>query len=1742
MYDHAKAIRHALLVAKSAASQVGLPPIYRETGGEVPSIKNPMSVFPKPQRMWDTDMPGGAYLSMPSQKDVTGHKAAEASISIAPGGKPSFTVSQDAVDQTGTSGKGNASIKTNLFKKKAGWKWLNAPEGHEDTNTLVSVYHRKQHHYALATHFPNGVDLARYPDQSSEPRLRPSTVGNLEFGPQVGSISVRGGKEHPVYKHIIAKDTGGEVDDFKPVAVNPESDQNRDKFMEGAHPDMFDEHGAPKRWYHGTPRSFKKFNRYESDTNPGMHFVTSDPVFASRHTFGEPGSNVMPLHVNVKNPFDYENPEHLKRLIDHVPERWMHQYSPDELKSGNWGIYEEPEVKRAIRDLGHDSMYVSERNIPSRPATKNLAIFNDPRTTGNHIKSAIGNNGNWDPEKPEITESNGGFIDRIGKAGGGGFNDGGGFDPDAGAFGRIGTDPQQQLQSSLEGPQIIKQPGGQWFSGSVEDALEPLKKGVWLSSASVNNVDPEYILKQASMVDKGHELIKPTQEEINKSHKTKAVNDFVGKQLTRYVKNDMGTEGDPVRALAERGILHVPDHHGYILDSHFLDFNPSTKKAKSDLANAWEKASDLQIKKDLASSWKKSKDPIRQHALKYNPWIEKIDPNTEVHLVHSEMHAAKALGFDHLVDELHNSVNPESGLPNHLQLNPESLSRMSVPQAVQHVHNINKWREDNRAEANKKLAFNPATFLHKDYPNSDYAWYQIRHPDMTDEEKSFLENNHIDENDYPQSLKDKGRALDEALKYEGDTMGHCVGGYSDEVANGESNIYSLRNKKTGEPHVTVETKHSPIQTWGDITHVYGAEKAKKLYEGMHLDAPVKQHNEDFQNLVNQLPIKEISSIEQIKGKGNKKPVDRYLPYVQDFVKSGNWGKVGDLHNTGLRNMDIQNTPYSNLVYQMTKAGEDVPKYMTEEEYKAAEKRHFPQAATGGAIIAKAVGGSIDPQKAIRRAMMVARQTRDVGGRTMNPLEGPPTSYFEVAPGKTWDAPQQESWEQLHPQAKAAISHRMIEEFVPKWKKQTGIKGELSHGLGGFGGYTNPNFTFRPNNPADINPSMNGLGELFRQDSMMGAHHEPFEGSFPSGLVRIRLPKNATDDHVHNIYTSLNKAGLAEGHSTDLENRTMDILAGSNHDEALEAAHKMDKVLGGKYNLHAYPIDISFPSHGENYGRIQPPKSERPDASVPNTDNPLQAEAAERLKSLLAEAHLQGGGHEKPVDFSSLDSISRIYGGKIKVPSQSLIIPGSPEGTLGVSGAPGVTFMGKQPHEFTPAEWGHFGEEHGVPSLGPKDTAKWQSGLQKIKTLSGREMTVPGGIDNPEPFSYYDLLHLKSQGIDPNDLPSEVHQKIHDRMISAMQPEGKPSPTQVANQMMFGMISPNQPLTPNELALQRIMAKGPRDIETLASMVPHHYADEIPSRDQLNHFSRAITNQLGLHAASRGGIGASGSANYADIAEFAQKMRDRPDFFTFDPTNTPGNSPSEKWSNHVAKVINEVRGLSAKTGSLASVWQSPKDAAISAIDRHMATKFQNNVFENPKEQQAWQQATLKAFNADRKKVDRVGSFQQMLETSGGRGHFVDAILAHVNNIPSAKTRIKRTGEYNPSIPEGLRNVNWVSREPEQMSMIAGPYVRALEQNQREAEKAGQGLFSNQWMLWDRIRNRLEPHEILYPGLEKLPRMSLEQMRKVRDDLSKSGYMAESGTVKPLPTASHAGYFSSGGLVDRAMQLVAHLGRN
>ena len=123
-------------------------------------------------KRWDTE---SSYSEV-----VSGRNASQGRISISPEGKPSFKVSNDNVESVGTEGKGNTLIKTNLFKKKAGWKWKNAPEGYENAGTLISVENRGKHYYTIDTDFTKGVNLKKYADSPSEPRLRPTVKGQIE--------------------------------------------------------------------------------------------------------------------------------------------------------------------------------------------------------------------------------------------------------------------------------------------------------------------------------------------------------------------------------------------------------------------------------------------------------------------------------------------------------------------------------------------------------------------------------------------------------------------------------------------------------------------------------------------------------------------------------------------------------------------------------------------------------------------------------------------------------------------------------------------------------------------------------------------------------------------------------------------------------------------------------------------------------------------------------------------------------------------------------------------------------------------------------------------------------------------------------------------------------------------------------------------------------------------------------------------------------------------------------------------------------------------------------------------------------------------------------------------------------------------------------------------------------------------------------------------------------------------------
>jgi len=184
-------------------------------------------VIPAPQRWlgpnakegppWARNLPetkGGMYLVRGEQgfQDITGATTRAATIEVDPSGKPQFRVLNKAAPRSTAYGP---LVKANLYKSKAGWRWLDAPEG--SPATIVSVESRGNHYYALRADFDTPTTMMRYADAPSEPRLRPTANGVLERGNVVGRMVARG-VEHPVYDVISVKtkpDTGlGRPEDY----------------------------------------------------------------------------------------------------------------------------------------------------------------------------------------------------------------------------------------------------------------------------------------------------------------------------------------------------------------------------------------------------------------------------------------------------------------------------------------------------------------------------------------------------------------------------------------------------------------------------------------------------------------------------------------------------------------------------------------------------------------------------------------------------------------------------------------------------------------------------------------------------------------------------------------------------------------------------------------------------------------------------------------------------------------------------------------------------------------------------------------------------------------------------------------------------------------------------------------------------------------------------------------------------------------------------------------------------------------------------------------------------------------------------------------------------------------------------------------------------------------------------------------------------------------------------------------
>lgn len=235
---------------------------------------------------------------------------------------------------------------------------------------------------------------------SVEDVLRQVSRGERQAG--IGEAGVR-----------VKKDTGGE--ELKRAAE--QTGENVEEFQKWfGNSKAVDENGQPARWYSGTHgldekgQPFKKFGKAASGAIPGRKgpfFFSKNPRFAQEFAtrnlskFEGKGQKpsveagrMIPAFLSVQNPFDYDNAEHVSRILKDPDVRYLVDRGsvfPAMLRNGDWITLERGAIQNAIRKAGFDGFFVKERldrtykdengitqYLRSDMEEKNLAVY-DPK-------------------------------------------------------------------------------------------------------------------------------------------------------------------------------------------------------------------------------------------------------------------------------------------------------------------------------------------------------------------------------------------------------------------------------------------------------------------------------------------------------------------------------------------------------------------------------------------------------------------------------------------------------------------------------------------------------------------------------------------------------------------------------------------------------------------------------------------------------------------------------------------------------------------------------------------------------------------------------------------------------------------------------------------------------------------------------------------------------------------------------------------------------------------------------------------------------------------------------------------------------------------------------------------------------------------------------------------------------------------------------------------------------------------
>ena len=460
-----------------------------------------------------------------------------------------------------------------------------------------------------------------------------------------------------------------------------------------------------------------------------------------------------------------------------------------------------------------------------------------------------------------------------------------------------------RMADQMGGLNIIKDPGGNWLSGSVEKNVQPLlEKGVVNHRVIPYGPDFDVAIRQRiedlkkSASQPGYQggagrAVEHLEEDLQNPRTNEiAVNNWVNRNLTNYVKKEMGTLQDPVRRLAEEGIIHIPtDQVGlnrYKAPESRRMYG-GVQEGRSEAAQAWEDASDVAIYPGTIGEIKRVKESGGPGAHRYEPWMEKVDPNTQISRTTSNFNAHD-LGFSHIIDVLKEDL--AAG-----RIRPEQLNKVSMEQAVRRTY---EYDQELAAKINAaRAAKREGLPVKKEYPEG-FKWVELNKPGSFASESEAMGHS-VRGYEPPKGHPDWTEGSGDS-----GSSGYGHGGW-DAIKSGKAKVYSLIDAK-GEPHVTVEVGKNGLREQFFKLPQEEKEKINSTYKGweskLGREPTPEEHDSQLYKIMSDMGYSPTEKITQIKGKSNAAPKEDYLPFVQDFVKSGKWSDVGDLSNTGMFNV------------------------------------------------------------------------------------------------------------------------------------------------------------------------------------------------------------------------------------------------------------------------------------------------------------------------------------------------------------------------------------------------------------------------------------------------------------------------------------------------------------------------------------------------------------------------------------------------------------------------------------------------------------------------------------------------------------------------------------------------------------------------------------------------------------------------------------------------------------------------